>query len=578
MTLFQRVRHGSVLKWASSIFVHNLQKSPIWKMEAFLVVQNPRFFGTEGSVPTETLNKGSAVRFSRAARREAQAALLEYFFCTRALPFRDAENMSKNSPIFFESLLGKVEPEDDVGMSIRRFLRYHPINEFEPFFESLGLKPSEYRHLLHQDNLFLSDDTLLLENYQVLCDYGVEQNKLGKICKEAMQVFRYESGVLSSKLTAYEELGLDKSFIKKAIVCSPSILIGDIDTDFIEALQTLKDLGFEHSWVEEHLLELKSYNWSIILQVLRLFRKIGCDREQLHGLISRQPGLILEDSGYKMLSVAGFLLKFGSTLPQICAIFLQFPQIPVGEFVSNMNRCILLLNEIEMNANEIGKIVRGHFLMLGKSTLKRTNSLYAHLNVGKKRLREYIQENPQELSKWVVGAKIKPLPPAGGRKQSKIVKTEFLVNLGYEDDPAKIAEACKFFRGRAAELQERFDCLVNAGLDEKDVSEMVRVSPQILNQSKKVLQRKIDVLVNELGYPVTTLVPFPSYLSYTPERVKLRLSMYDWLGNEGKVEPLRALSTIVACSSKTFMKKYVIRYSGGPQVWEDLKQRIYSAA
>lgn len=574
MTLFQRVKPGSVLKWASSNFVHNPQKSPIWNH----IVQNPRFYGTEGLVPNETFNRESVVRFSRAARREAQAALLDYFFCTRALPFRDAENMSKNAPIFFENLLGKVEHENDVGMSIRRFLRYHPINEFEPFFESLGLKPSEYRHLLHQDRLFLSDDSILLENYQVLCDYGIEHNQSGKICKEAIQVFRYESGVLSSKLTAYEKLGLEKSFMKKAIVCSPCILIGDIDTDFFEALKTLKNLGFEHSWVEENLLEQNSYSWSIILQILNFFRKTGIDGEQLHGLISQQPGLIFEDSGYNTLSLVGFLVKFGSTVAQLCSIFQQFPQMRVGQFVSNLKRCVLFLNEIEMEADKIGKIVRSHFLMLGKSMLKRTNSLYAHLNVGKKRLRIYVQENPQELSKWVLGAKLKPLPESeeGGRKQSKLLKTKFLVDLGYEDDSAEIEIACKFFRGRAAELPERFNCLVNAGLDEKDVSEMVRLSPQILNQSKKVLQRKIDFLVNELGYPVTTLVAFPSYLAYTPERVKLRLSMYAWLRNEGKVEPLTALSTILACSSKTFLKRYVNRYHGGYQVWEDLKQRIYS--
>ncbi|GLT50189.1 hypothetical protein SLA2020_236950 [Shorea laevis] len=569
MTRFHKAKTASALKWASSNLVENPKKYPFWQMGSSHIAENPRCYGSNGT---------SVCSFSRAARSEARAAFFEYLYCTRALQFRDAENMSKNSPYFFEKLLEKVEDDSDVGTSISRFLRYHPINEFEPFFESLGLKPCEFGPLLPQDRLFLSDDSLLLENYQVLCNYGIERNKIGKIYKEAIQVFRYQPGVLPSKLEAYEELGLGQSFMKKVIVCSPKILIGDVDRDFVEVLQTLKDLGFEYGWIEEHLLEQNSYNWSIILQVLSLFSKVGCGRGKLYGLISNQPGLIFEDSGYKTLSFVGFLVKYGSTVDQLRSIFQEFPQIQVGQFVLNLKRCVLFLNEIDMEANEIGKIVCSHFLMLGTSMLMRTNSLHTYLNVGKKRLRKYIQENPQELSKWVMGAKLVPFPEPedGGKRQSKMLKTKFLLDLGYGEDPEKMKKASKVFRGRGAELQERYDCLVNAGLDKKDVTEMVRVSPQILNQSKEVLQRKIDFLVNELGYAVTTLASFPSYLSYTSQRVKLRLSMYDWLKDEGKAEPSKALSTIVACSNKDFMKQYVNSHPRGPQVWQDLKEQICS--
>ena len=117
---------------------------------------------------------------------------------------------------------------------------------------------------------------------------------------------------------------------------------------------------------------------------------------------------------------------------------------------------------------------------------------------------------------------------------------------------------------------------MNAGLDKEDVSEMVMVSPQILNQTKAVIQSKIDILVNELGYPLSSLVSFPTYLAYTTQRVRLRLAMYNWLKNQAKVKLDPSFSTIVSLSDKSFLSLYVNRHPSGPQVWHDLKSKIYT--
>ncbi|KAK8672007.1 hypothetical protein V6N13_110385 [Hibiscus sabdariffa] len=260
-----------------------------------------------------------------------------------------------------------------------RFLRYHPINEFEPFFESLGLKHPEYTPLLPRDLMFLSDDCLFLENSRVLCEFGIERKKIGQIYKKAVQVFQLDFGVLPLKLQAYRELGLSQSFMVKVIVCSPYLLIGDVHMKFIKALEIIKSAGFDYVWIEEHLPEKESCNWNMIFGVLSIFRESCCSRE------------------------------------------------------------------------------------------------------------------------------------------------------------------------------ERFDCIANAGLEKEDVSKMVGASPQILNQSKAVIQSKLDILVKELGFPLSSLILFPSYLSYTTQRVRLRLAMYNWLKDEEKVEPDLALSTLVSCSDKLFL-------------------------
>ncbi|XXG85550.1 hypothetical protein AAC387_Pa11g0608 [Persea americana] len=105
---------------------------------------------------------------SRRARTQAQAALLDYFHCTRCLHFIDAEQMSMNSPTFLRKLLKHVKNEQEIRQSMVKFLQYHPINEFEPFFESLGLKQSQVSQLLPHNLMFLCDNPLLVENVRTL--------------------------------------------------------------------------------------------------------------------------------------------------------------------------------------------------------------------------------------------------------------------------------------------------------------------------------------------------------------------------------------------------------------------------
>ncbi|KAJ0088434.1 hypothetical protein Patl1_33029 [Pistacia atlantica] len=568
MTHLQKLRKISILKWGSSSFVGN----PIG---SFYFPQKPRLYRTKKSVKTE--NGGSVnediKKVSVSTRRQAQAALSEYLHSTRNLQFIDADSMSKNSPFFLQNILKRVENEGDIGSSITRFLRYHPINEFELFFESLGLTPSEYSPFLPRDLMFLSDDELLLENHHVLFNYGIERNNIGKIYKEATEVFRYNVGVLPSKLQAYEKLGLSQSVIRKSIVCTPYLLIGNVNEEFVKVLEMLKSVGIEFFWIEEHLLKKNSCNWRTMLSFLSLLSEICCSEEQFGRIIREHPELLLEGSGDRALTLIGFLLKFGSTKNEICSMFQQFPQIQVEKFILNSRQCFMFLNEIEMEAKEITNFVRAHPVLLGSCSLKKTNSLLNALNVGKKRLCEYILENPQEMKKWVMGSRVEPFSNSAEKERSQKLKTKFLIGVGFVKNSKEMEKAQKLVRAKGCELQERFDILAKAGIDRKDVCEMVRACPLILNQSKDVIKTKIDFLVNDLDYPISSLISSPSYLLYTMQRVKVRLLLYNWLKDQGVVEPMLSLSTLITCMDNIFEARYVNLHPGGPQVWQDLKKQ-----
>lgn len=581
MINLRKLRIISVLRRATSDFAQSRltpSGNPLRPFELIRIAQNPRLYSSKADIqarPYEDLAAAlntSCGRTIREARKEAKDALMEYLHSTRCIQYLDADNMSRNSPCFIDELLKKIGNKGGLKQSISRYLRYHPINEFEPFFESIGLKPSEYVSLLPKNMIFLSDDQRLLENYYTLCNYGIPRHKLGKIFKEASEVFRLDHGVLSSKLQAYEKMGLVQSTSLKVIACSPYILVGDGNIDFIKVIEKLKHYGNDVNWIEGHLLDDVSYNWSQVLELLSFLGKVFSE-QQLANILSQHPDLLFDDSGGRTLSLIGFLLKLGLSISQVSLVFLEFPQIQVGIFLSNLRRVFQFLSEVDMKSAEIRRIFCSHSVSLGSFTLKKTSSLLSMLNAGKKRIRIVILDNPLVMKNWALGKAVKPIPDTEEERTSR-QKIEFLLSMGYVDE--NMEKALKSFRGNGAELQERFDYIVKAGLDYQDVRRMVRVSPQILNLTIDVLNTKMDLLVNELGYPISSLAKFPSFLSYKPERVRLRLSMYNWLVDQECAVPKLSLSTVVSCTNNQFVEQYVNRHPSGLQVWEELKNKFYS--
>lgn len=538
-----------------------------------MAVKVDNFEDIEGNIVPSS-NGETLHRIKPTIRKEAQGALLDYLHSTRSLPFLDAEHMSKNSPLFLRKLIGNVNNEPDIRRSVARFLRYHPINEFEPFFESIGLDPSEFVPLLPRDLMYLSDQDGLLDNYCVLCEYGVNRDSVGKIYREAREVFQYGRGVLISKLRDFEALGLSRSVVAKGISFQPCLLIGGGGIEFFKVVQELECLGCEYDWVEQHLMENASYNWRQIFELLHVLIDMGCKNKDLENLLRRHPELLFDHSGRSTFALIGFLLKFGTTKNDIGSMFLHFPQVKVGKFIWNLGRAFDLLCDLEMDAMNIENIIRTHFMFLGSCSLKSANSLVANLNTGKKHICEIIIANPLELKNWVLGAKIKQLPVS--RKMcSHLGKIKFLSSIGFIENSIEMERALKLFRGKGEELCERFDCLVEAGLSEEDVAQMAKAAPQILNQSKEVIETKVRYLVNDLGYPVSSLKPFPGYIAYTIERVKLRCSMYKWLVNQNAVQPTLSLSTIIGSTESYFVKKYVNKHPEGLDFWQELKKTIY---
>ncbi|KAL2252065.1 transcription termination factor MTEF18, mitochondrial [Sesamum indicum] len=514
----------------------------------------------------------------RLAKSDAQAALFDYLHCTRGLSFLDAEHISKNSPRFLGDLIAKVEKEQDVSRALSRFFRYHPINEFEPFFESLGLSPTEFQSLLPRGLIFLNDDQVLLDNYHTLSDYGIPRSKIGRMYKEVNEIFRYEFGVLDCKLRAYEHLGLSRSTVIKLVTCCPLLLAGEVNNAFIRVLHKLKEMGFDSNWIGSYLSSKKTYHWNRVLDTLCFLREIGYSDAQMGDLFRKDTALLFDGSGKQVYVVVGALLKLGLKMNEVYALVLKNPQILSPKCSKNFWKALHFLFEIEMEPDNIGQILSIHLKFLGSHSLKGPKTVLRNFNGDKHSLCESIKNDPSTFFNLAFKSNICNAEYVAARNPSNFVeKTEFLLRIGYVENSEEMTKALKRFRGRGDQLQERFDCLVRAGLDFNAVSSMVKQAPTALNQTKDILEKKIDCLRNYLGYPVDSIVAFPSYLCYDMERISRRFSMYAWLREKGAAKPMLSVSTLVACSDTRFVKYFVDIHPEGPAVWEKLKKALPSS-
>lgn len=526
----------------------------------------------EFSVPKSAVTV--PVKVSRVAKTDAQIALFDYLHCTRGFTFMDAEHISKNSPNFLQDLISKVESEQDVSRALSKFFRYHPINEFEPFLESLGLSQTQSTSLVPRDLIYLSDDQVLLHNYQVLCDYGIPRSKIGRMYMEANEIFKYEPGVLDMKLRAYEQLDLSRSTVIKLVTCSPQLLVGDVNNALIGVVEKLKELGFESDWIGGYLSSKNVYNWNRMLDTMRFLCEVGYSGSQMGILFKTNPALLFEGSGKQVYVLVGGLLKLGFDRNGVYSLFLKNPQILSFKCAKNFWKAVHFLFEIRMKPDNIAKIVCSHMNLLISHSLKGPKTVLKNFSGDRHALRQTIENDPLKLFSLASKSDIHHSDAASKNPSKYLEKTEFLLRIGYVENSDEMAKALKRFRGRGDHLQERFDCLVQAGLDYNVVSSMVKQAPTTLNQMKDVLEKKIDCLKNYLGYPVSSIVAFPSYLCYDIERINLRFSMYAWLREKGAAKPMLSVSTLLACSDARFVRYFVNIHPEGPAMWENLKKPL----
>uniref|UniRef100_A0A2N9I168 V-ATPase proteolipid subunit C-like domain-containing protein n=1 Tax=Fagus sylvatica TaxID=28930 RepID=A0A2N9I168_FAGSY len=263
------------------------------------------------------------------------------------------------------------------------------------------ISPSELSMLLPRHLMFLSDDHVMLDNFHVLCNYGIPRSKMGKMYKEAKEIFGYDYWTLALKLQAYEKLGLSKPTVIKLISCCPSLLIGRVNCEFVKVLERLKELMFENDWIGGYLSGKSTYNWNRMLDTVIFLDTVGYSEEQMLYLFNTNRALLFE---------VDFLL------------------------------------EIEMGTEYIASIISNHIQLLGSCTLKGPKTVCKDLKVGRDGLCQIIKEDPKKLFNLASKSKIKSSEQASSQDPSKHQeKTTFLMRLGYMENSDEMTKALKQF-------------------------------------------------------------------------------------------------------------------------------------
>jgi hypothetical protein len=314
-----------------------------------------------------------------------------------------------------------------------------------------------------------------------------------------------------------------------------------------------------------------------MVKVPQFFANLGFSKEVISRLVRKNPDFLLDGSGKMLFAVVLMMLKAGAGKKELFDLFMDFPDVSLVKFSSNIRRGMFVLAEIGISNEDINNFIVSHGSMLGSAPVKKPNTILTDLNAGKKHMHKLIMEDPKLLMTYTLGAKLSKLPKYDPFEDSFNAKKKFLKSIGFVEGSEDMRKAFKLFRGKGDELQHRFNFLVNTGLDPEDVVRMIKVAPQILNQRIDVLKSKISYLLNGSGYPLSDLVIFPAFLSFTIERTKVRILMYNWLLEKGVVTPQLALSTVLACSDKLFMTYFVKKHPMGPEILENYKREVAKA-
>ncbi|CAL5190268.1 unnamed protein product [Lathyrus oleraceus] len=562
--------------------LHNLKLVPLFN--PILSHQNPissislkpSILRCSNSANVPAQSPSPPIRIRRCTKIEAQRALFAYLHYTRHYTLVHADFIAKNSPRFINSLISRVrvnETDDDFGWALRRYLINHPINEFEPFLESIGIKQRDLKLLLPKDLFFLcGDDSVLVDNFHVLFNYGVPRNRMGKIYKEAREVFGYGSGVLSKKFESYESLGLSKSSLVQLFVCCPLLLVGnEVDSQFVVVLDWLKRIGIETGWFVSCMCSKRTYRWETIIDSIELFHQGGYSEKQMYDLFKADPKLLLGGLRKKTFLVIGRLIKLGLDVNEICSCFREHPDMLSSPRMENLMLVIAFLYNIRMEQDAIAHVLYNYMHLLSRHSIKGYKMMSNELGVGKASLCQMIQDDPLQFFSLALKRKQKKnINEFRYDPQKHLEKTSFLRKLGYTDNSEEMEIAMKKFQGRGDKLPERFDCLVEAGLEYNTVVAMVKQVPSILNVRKTALQKKIDFLKNTLGYPIECLVGYPTYLFRDLDTIYARFAMYEWLKKRNAIDRELCLSTIVSTPEKQFVELFVKAHREGPTAWQTI--------
>ncbi|KAK9120895.1 hypothetical protein Syun_018512 [Stephania yunnanensis] len=499
---------------------------------------------------------------------QAQQALIEYLHSTRSIPFTHAENITKNSLVSLSDLISKVDfSPQTFSRTFPRFLRYHPINEFEFFFESIGIPCSEIEGFLRPNEFFLSENANILNLACVLCGLGFPWNQLGKLYRVENSIFLECPDVVSARIDRIMGLGFDKV----SAVGWEGEVRGEID----ELLGVLKRVFVDCGG--RSLVEGNVDAWCVVCRKVKFFYDLGCEKEAMVELISSRLSVLVEIREEVLAKKFEFFCGMSTSKEDIGLVLLRWPEILGYDLETPVFSVEGFFTSIGLSEKKLDSISRGFPFVLGKNKLENLPYLLRAIDLHEWFF-EKIMNGDHHLLANVENSSIDEEVAKGFEKsleQIRLMKNQyhmmgklnFLLGIGFGENLVTI-KALSYLHGSRAELQERFDSLLNVGIKYSNLCKIVKLWPKVLNQKPDILEEKVSYLLNGLGCSLQDLDVFPGFLCFDLEnRIKPRCEFHLWLSEKGLVRRHYSIASIVATSEKKFIARLYSIHPAAPKQW-----------
>ncbi|KAL6322382.1 hypothetical protein AAG906_007935 [Vitis piasezkii] len=508
----------------------------------------------------------------------AQKALTDYFHSTRSLPFLYAEHIGRNSFYSLYDPISKVEFSlSSFAKSFERFLRYHPINEFEFFFESIGINQKEISGFLPPNKFFFAEDGRILNAAGALSGFGFPWNKLGILYKAEASIFDKDSDDLSRRLCRFKDYGLSNVSVIGICLAFPFVLggKGDLGVEAGALFDDLKkvfvdfDLG---SFVEENVDA-----WYEICRKIRLFYDLGCEKGKIGELMGRSRNIFLEYSEEVLVRKMDFFCRLNVRKAGIGLLLLECPEILSFDLEVPVISVMGFLKHFGLGLQKSKSVARMYPYVLGRNKMANLPHVMRALdlhewffgmmkNGNHRLLGNYVLSHPDEDLDEDYRVGLEKIQSSRTPAHT-INKLNFLHGIGYGENLLTM-KVLEHVHGTSSELQERFNCLLHAGLEFSKLCTMISFSAKILNQKPEILERKVNFLIQEMGLSLQYLDVFPAYLCFNLDnRIKPRYRCHVWLAENGLCTKNYSLASMIATSEKSFIARLYGIHPAVPKLW-----------
>ncbi|XP_057857466.1 transcription termination factor MTEF18, mitochondrial isoform X2 [Cryptomeria japonica] len=478
---------------------------------------------------------------------QVQQALQDYLYYSRDFNFTDARYISLNAPCFIRKLLSSVRQRKNINPALQKHLLYNPINEFEPFFESIGIQPCDIHSLLPAHQLFMKENQALLATVSTLSNIGFPRQELGKLYKEHPEIFSSSSKELQKKLQFYENLGVSKLSLVRILICCPSVLNDDVYKNLKAVTSRLNGLQVEKSRIC-CLNETNLHNRGTVLEKLMLLMGVGCSWDEISKLCHTKSDLLTNGSDESVYFIIEFLSSLGIQKENIGSIFVKCPELLDPKLVESMETSAASFEQYQKEAREKidlhrSKLIKLHECMVG--TVFEKQNFFA-----------FIEE------------RLKSMMPVTSVQEIQICEhlhrhigrhtLNIFLKAGLSKSSRKMNEAASRIECKSDKLQERFNYLLGLGLPFCAVCKILWVSPNIFSLNLNSVKKKADFLFRSVSNPLQVLEKYPQFLNYSLERRTMpRYEFYKWLRTNNVLKSEFGIMRILRPSEKTFEKTFV---------------------